>query len=273
MTDREIPYEEPYHVKPSDLYLWEAKGALVELFTGDRSAVYYGRQLQVRLEGRIFHWITSRALIELEEQGVIKKITKQVRMSDTLMPLHLYTHPSNRYPQRAANFLTRIVEEYSSVPVTEGCGNRAEVLFAAALASRGFTHHGPGINKFQGIQWTQTSHNLDYIFERDGITYGCEIKNKLQYIEKKELELKVSICKHLDVIPFFILRHAPKTSINYVQKAGGFVLIFEAQIYELGQRALVEKLREILGERKADCPRAIPSGIIDRFEKWHLWLL
>jgi hypothetical protein len=49
---------------------------------------------------------------------------------------------------------------------------------------------------------------------------------------------------------------------------GGFVLIFESQIYELSQDKLVERLKVELG-LPVDCPKAIPEGILDRFVKWH----
>lgn len=45
-------------------------------------------------------------------------------------------------------------------------------------------------------------------------------------------------------------------------------MIFEAQIYPFRQGDLVRKIREVLG-LTADCPRAIPEGIIDRFVGWY----
>jgi hypothetical protein len=49
---------------------------------------------------------------------------------------------------------------------------------------------------------------------------------------------------------------------------GGFALIFETQIYELSQETLVKKIEDVLG-LPVICSKAIPGGIIDRFEKWH----
>ncbi len=64
------------------------------------------------------------------------------------------------------------------------------------------------------------------------------------------------------------MRYAPKTYNEMIWKAGGFALIFKAQIYELSQKELVERIRDKLGY-EADCPKAIPESIIDRFNKWH----
>ena len=148
------------------------------------------------------------------------------------------------------------------------CGNRAEILFAEGLASRGFSIRGKKVREYNGKKWTKTKHELDYIFERDKIEYGCEIKNTLGYIDKEELEIKLDMCKYFDIRPLFIMRCSPKTYNHIIIKAGGYALLFETQIYDLSQKALVETIRNVLGYN-VDCPRAIPTGILDRFEKWH----
>lgn len=43
---------------------------------------------------------------------------------------------------------------------------------------------------------------------------------------------------------------------------------FKSHIYDLSQKALVEKIKTELG-LPADCPRAIPDGILERFKRWH----
>jgi hypothetical protein len=45
-------------------------------------------------------------------------------------------------------------------------------------------------------------------------------------------------------------------------------MIFETKIFEMSQVELVEKIKEELG-MPVICSRAIPDGIIIRFEKWH----
>lgn len=116
--------------------------------------------------------------------------------------------------------------------------------------------------------WRKTDHNLDFIIQKDGIIYGCEIKNTLGYIDKNELEIKINICKHLGIKPLFIMRGPPKSYNNEIINNGGFVLIFETQIYPFGQDDLVKRIKTILG-LPVDCPRAIADGTIQRFVKWH----
>jgi hypothetical protein len=77
------------------------------------------------------------------------------------------------------------------------------------------------------------------------------------------------MCRHFNIKPLFILRYAPKTYIKQVNDDGGYVMLFETQVYDPSQIKLVEKIRESVG-LPVLCSRAIPEGIMDRFEKWHL---
>ena len=38
-------------------------------------------------------------------------------------------------------------------------------------------------NEFEGRSWVTTGHNLDFIFRRDGVAYGVEVKNTLGYMD------------------------------------------------------------------------------------------
>jgi hypothetical protein len=142
------------------------------------------------------------------------------------------------------------------------------MLFFNALTNGGFLARGQNINEYGGKKWTKTNHDLGFIIERDDVVYGCEVKNKWAYIDKKEMEIKLAICSHLGVRPLFIVRQSPKSYNWEIIKAGGYTMIFETQVYPFGQKALVERIKEIL-HLPADCPRAIPEGIIARFIRWH----
>ena len=97
------------------------------------------------------------------------------------------------------------------------------MLFEAALAGAEFKPVARKVRAYAGKTWTDTGHDLDRVFERDGIAYGAEIKNTLPYIPRYELEVKMKMCKHLGLRPLFIVRMAPKNYINDVQVAGGWV--------------------------------------------------
>ncbi|HAM50184.1 MAG TPA: hypothetical protein DCP92_05645 [Nitrospiraceae bacterium] len=220
----------------------------------------------MRFEKKYFHWITNNAVTQLFRLGYLKDVRLEREKGTST---RYFIHKSNRYPRRDIAKIEKIIEMYSADHITRSCGHRAEDLFFIALAGRGFRRAAKKVREFNGKQWTETGHDLDFVFARDDISYGCEIKNTLGYIDSEELAIKLKMCEHFGVRPLFIMRYAPKTYIKMIIDAGGFALIFEAQIYELSQQALVDMIKEVLG-LPAICPTAIPDGIIDRFERWHV---
>src|SRR5262250_616192 len=120
---------------------------------------------------------------------------------------------------------------FSDESFTDGLGAQGELMFEAALGSAGFRALGRKVRSYGGKNWTATGHDLDCVFERDGIEYGAEIKNTLPYIPRNELRVKLVMCKVLGLRPLFIVRMAPKTYINEVRLEGGFTLVFQYQLY------------------------------------------
>lgn len=257
--------EDYYEPSIPDHYFLQAQQDIKSLYEKDRESVYYLRQLQVRFEKKYYHWITNNAVIGLYKLGYLQdmRIPKDKGTST-----RFFIHKSNRYARRAIQKLEKIVEEYSQDHITRSCGHRAEDLFCNALAMRGFMPVAKKVREYNGKKWEKTGHDLDFVFERDNINYGCEIKNTLGYIDKEELEIKLEMCSFWGIKPLFIMRYSPKTYNKMIIDKGGFSLIYETQIYELSQEKLVQKIKDVLG-LPVDCPRAIPEGIINRFEKWH----
>ena len=60
--------------------------------------------------------------------------------------------------------------------------------------------------EYQGRVWETSEHNLDFIFERDGIAYGIEVKNTLGYMDREEFLLKIKLCEWLGIKPVFVCR-------------------------------------------------------------------
>ncbi len=257
--------EEQY--KP-DPYFEQAKKDITKLYESDKDDVYYMRQLQVKFEKKYYHWITHNAVASLNKEGYLKQINITASAAGNPLKFHFFVHYTNRYPKRDINAIAKLVAEFSQNHIMLGCGNRAEILFAEGLASRGFAPVSKKVTEYNGKKWIKSKRDLDYIFLKDRIAYGCEIKNTLGYIDKEELEIKLEMCGFFGIRPLFIMRYSPKTYNDMIINAKGFALLFKAQIYELSQVDLVERIRAQLGY-EVDCPKAIPSGIIDRFEAWH----
>ena len=74
------------------------------------------------------------------------------------------------------------------------------------------------------------------------MAYGVEIKNTLPHMKKDEFQVKLEMCRHLGLVPLWILRNAPVIQFQQIKPYGGFILTFKAQIYPPGQEPLVRDI-------------------------------
>ena len=230
-----------------DSYAEEAKDELRQIFA-DYTQVQYMRQLEVKLERKFYHWVTARAVNSLIGEGTLIYSEEQLRGRTKVKFVY---HRRNRYPRRRIMKALSVVREYSNPEVAIACGRQAEILFLNALGLRGFSAHGSNTNEYDGKRWTKSGHDLDFIIEKDGIVYGCEVKNTWSYIDPDEMRIKMDMCDHLGIVPFFILRYGPKAYLGpryleQIRSRGGVFSIFEAQIYPLGMGKLVRTIKETL---------------------------
>lgn len=248
-----------------DVKIDEARTAVKESFNENNDRVFYMKQLEVLFEKQFFHWITGKAINELIAEGTLR--AEEVPLLKETKVKFVFNR-SHRYYKREIRKCVEVVRQYSTPEIAIACGRQAEVLFFNALVAEGFLAKGQNVNEYQSKKWEKTEHDLDFILERDGRSYGCEVKNTWSYIDEEELRIKLEMCDYLGLKPLFIMRGSPK-SYNYeIVKKGGYAMIYEAQIYPFGQTALVKRIRNVLG-LTVDCPRAIPEGIIKRFIGWH----
>lgn len=258
--------EEEWHEEwPRDVKVDEAKEELAKFFNENAEGVFYLKQLEVFLEKPFYHWITAKAVNELINIHLRKE---EVSLQKGTIVKFVF-NKKHRYHKRQIKERIEVIREYSNPTIAIACGQQAEVLFSNALMNRGFLSKGQHINEYGGKKWTKTAHDLDFIIVKDNVAYGCEVKNRWDYIDKEELDIKLDMCNFLGIKPLFIMRGSPKSYNWEIIQRGGYAMIFETQIYPFGQRNLVNRIREVLG-LPVDCPRAVPEGIIDRFMKWHL---
>jgi hypothetical protein len=243
----------------------DAKQALQGFFAREQKSVFYQRQLQVLFEGTFFHWITAHALSELAEEGRIASETRALPVTGSIT---LYRATTHRYWRRQAEDIIELVSQFSQPSFTQAIGSQAELMFDAGLASVGFVPAARKVRSYDGKDWTETGHDLDRVYQRNGIAYGAEIKNTLGYIERSELVAKLRMCKHLGLRPLFIVRMAPKSYINEVRLEGGFTLVFKYQLYPFGQKNFADRVKEAL-RLPTDSPARIADGTLQRFLNWH----
>ena len=65
---------------------------------------------------------------------------------------------------------------YSDSMFTRALGHHGEMMFDAALPTEGFLPKAKKVRAYAGREWLLTPHDLDRVYERDGIAYGAEIK-------------------------------------------------------------------------------------------------
>jgi hypothetical protein len=146
-------------------------------------------------------------------------------------------------------------------------GLRGEMLVLEGFAMNGFSLLGRETNKFNNLEWKDSDHNLDFIFSKDNINYGIEVKNKLGYMDYDELKIKLQMCNYLGLKPIFAVRMLPKTWINEVKNLGGFSLVMKYQFYPLSFKDLATQVKDTLNF-PISTPKRLEQGTMDRVLKW-----
>jgi hypothetical protein len=270
-VDQPEDEDEGPSLRADDPKFIEACGVLRAFFDDHPQELFYDRQLCVLFEKSYFHWITSRALKQLAAEG---KLATDLRSMPDLrdedgkvLTLRFYRHKAHRYWQRQANEIANLVRRFAG-EMGHAIGAYGEILCDAGLGAAGFARMATNTREWNGVVWEETGHNLDRIYVKDGIAYGCEIKNTLKYITTVEREIKTRMCALLGVKPLFVVRWLPKSHMYDTIRAGGYGILFEHQLYPVGQESLAKEIRERLG-LPAQCLREFPAGAVARFVKLH----
>jgi hypothetical protein len=185
-----------------------ARARLLAHFEDNLEAVFYSRQLEVMFEREYFHWVTNRALRRLVEEG---RIVSEARKLDLGSEIKLLWNKKYRFYKRAANDVFDLVNRYSSSATDGALGLQGEHLVLAAFARTQYVLLGEATSEHGGIKWTETGHNLDFIFEKGDFAYGIEVKNTLGYLDIDEFVAKVRMSLHLGIRPVFAVRALPKS--------------------------------------------------------------
>ena len=203
--------------RPPDPAVGAAAGRLREFFEAQPHRLFYSTQIATHLEREFFHWITGKALLQLAQAQEIQRNPAEVEGNH----VNFYAHRRHRYWRREQREMIGLLQRLFNPEFAQAVGRHGELMFDAALGRQGFRAEARDTRSWQGKTWEHTDHNLDRIISRDGIIYGVEIKNTQNYISRTELRTKLSLCQHLEIIPLFIMRFAPKSYVHEVIQAGG----------------------------------------------------
>jgi len=242
----------------------KARARLLAHFEDNPESVFYSRQLEVLFEREYFHWLTNRVVRRLVQEG---KIHTETRQLSTGAEMKLLWHRGYRFYKRAADEVYKLVDEYTTAATDGALGLQGEHLVLAAFARQKFLLIAEQANEYKGQKWEETKHNLDFIFQRDGMGYGIEVKNTLGYLDVDEFIVKVRLALKIGVKPVFAVRALPKTWAWALIQAGGYAMIMTYQFYPWTHKEIADRIRETLG-LPVDTPKRIEQGTMDRFEKW-----
>ena len=242
----------------------KARSRLLTHFIDNPESVFYSRQLEVLFEREFFHWVTNRALRRLVEERHVLMESRRLSLGSEIK---LVWYKSNRFYKRAANAVFELVDQYSSAATDGTLGMQGEHLVLAAFARQRFLLIGEEVQAYNEVAWGQTGHDLDFIFERDGVGYGIEVKNTLGYLDVDEFITKIRLARHIGVKPVFAVRALPKTWAEALIQAGGYAMIMGFQFYPWTHKSLADSIRNNL-HLPIDTPKKIELGTMQRFESW-----
>ena len=160
------------------------------------------------------------------------------------------------------------MEEYGSPNIGGALGLHGEQMILGGFARRQFVLRGHNTKRHMDKEWTKTNHNMDFIFERDGLAYGVEVKNTLSYMDQSEFATKMELCEHLGIAPVFVTRMIPKTWVKELIDRGGYAMILKYQLYPWTHMELARRVARELG-LPVDAPKTLAEGTMDRFVNWH----
>jgi hypothetical protein len=261
----EPDFDPPEAALRHDPKVTEASVKLAAFIEANPNEAFYEMQLEVIFEDEYFHWITTKALAQLRDS---RKIGSSIEVLKKVGRIRFYFHVRNRYWRRKASEIRKIVEEFSEPAFTTALGNQGEMLVDAGLPSAGFVPKGRDVAQFAGLKWTDTRHNLDRVFEKDGILYGTEIKNRLSYISQDEFYTKLRMCEVLKLRPLFIARMMPRSYVYELFRRGGFALLMKFQFYPFGSESFAANVRKRLS-LPVDCPKRLEDGTLQRLINYH----
>jgi predicted RecB family endonuclease len=247
----------------------EAKASVLSFLRENSGNVFYERQLTIIFEDRYFHWISVKALLELVAEG---SILSEILELAPKVPIRFFRMKANRYWKRQASQIIKLVRRFSAPDFARAIGLQGELLVDAALPLAGFNVIARNVNSFQDRLWTKTGHDLDRIVERQGSSYGVEIKNTLPYIERDEFRTKLEMCSFLGLRPLFVCRMAPKSYSFDIIQQGGISWILGTQYYPFGHDELADTVQRQLHLPVVSRAR-IQDGDVARLLKATQWVL
>lgn len=250
--------------KISDSEEEKARSRLLSHFIDNPEAVFYSRQLEVLFENEFFHWVTNRALRRIISEGHVFSEARKLAIGSEIK---LVWNKSFRFYKRAATETFKLVDTYASAATDGTLGMQGEHLVLAAFVRKQYLLIGEETNSYKDLKWSESGHDLDFIFEKNNVAFGIEVKNTLGYMDVDEFVTKIRMSRFLGIKPVFAVRYIPKTWAEALIQSGGYAMIMKFQFYPWTHKALADEIRTTL-HLPVDTPKRIEDGTMTRFENW-----
>lgn len=219
---------------------------------------FYQSQLEIFYEDVFHPWVIGNALKELIEEGFLEVVKgkemkdfsklKNIQTINFFIPREVVkkTEDRERIEKRILN-ISEYVDRYSDPKNSKVLGKHLENIVKAELRAFQFKIVGEHTNEYYGVKWTETDHNLDFIaVHYEGkLKIGVEVKNTLNLMNPKEIDVKIEICEKLGLTPVFAIRWM-RPYMECIRLQGGFSWVFKTQMYPLGYEKMVDELYQKL---------------------------
>jgi hypothetical protein len=268
-------YDEPEIELEQDKYTENALDPIEEIVATQR--VVTEREVKVRLEDKFFPWVTGRALKLLVETGRVVKQGLSGRRG-RIETKNFYSLPDFKYDEIVGEMREKrgVSKEVNSLLTGHAAATYfAEDLFERAFASLGFEIVDRDASEYKGRKVTAVSGkeppNLDFILERDKVTYGADVKNWIRFEAgtRNEVISKVNLALQLKIVPFIVARYVDKSTIyNAIIMKGGICYPYRTLIFSPDFDSLARKANQLLGYPVLALDR-LPTYKLERIESLH----
>lgn len=231
----------------------------------DTDSVFYKKQLEVIFEDKYPHDITGKAISELITNGFLRPEPRSY--GDGMNTIFVWKR-SLRYKSMEIRERLRLMEILSDDELNDGAGKHAEDLFGHMFEKNQFKIIGRNTNEYRRKKWRRSNKNLDFIIEKDGVSYGVEIRNRFDYMRQAEFEEKLDMCGFLGLLPLFPLRCPSEQQFASMFDVGGLALKFKVRIFPPGNQKLVTNIWNYF-RLPVNVWHSIPENIEGIFSYYH----
>ena len=216
----------------------------------EREQVAYRNEFRYRLEREFFHTVTDYALRRLDEG---KAYSEGLKLARTGLPGRrsiaqgtpnvFYKATATDYPPLLP-IMKKKLELSEFVSEMAGCaGFHAQYLWRDAFADLGYRILKEDVSEFEGKK--VEGGDIDFVAEKDGVRFGVEVKNGLEY--PNDLGNKVRVAIELGTIPVMVVRRVAWDVYANLKKYGVLTKIYETCIMPSSYESVVAECVEVLG--------------------------